>query len=431
MASPTDLLAALPASEPATSLCVALSGGLDSTALLHALAAAWPGCVRAVHVHHGLQADADAWEAHCVALCARLRLPLQVERVTVERAGEGLEAAARRARHAAFARVLRPGELLVAAHHRDDQAETFLLRALRASGPEGLAAMRPLRPFAQGQLWRPWLDLPRSAILAYAQAHGLHWIEDPSNADAALDRNFLRHRVLPLLRERWPHADAALARSAALSAQADALLQQLDQEALDRVRTDDTHLLSVPALRALTPDARARAVRRWIASLGLPPLPAQGIAQLETSLLGAGGDAQARFDWGDARLQRWRDLLHAGRVPVPLPRGWRVLWRGDAPLALPGGGELGLHGAVFDAPVQVGARQGGERIELAGRTHSHALKHVLQEAGIPPWQRAQLPLLRDGEGRVLAMGERILSGAFQAWLDARDARLRWTPPDGV
>ncbi|TMN15826.1 tRNA lysidine(34) synthetase TilS, partial [Pseudoxanthomonas sp. X-1] len=118
-------------------------------------------------------------------------------------------------------------------------------------------------------------------------------------------------------------------------------------------------------------------------------------------------------------------------VPVPLPRGWRVLWRGDAPLALPGGGELGLHGAVFDAPVQVGARQGGERIELAGRTHSHALKHVLQEAGIPPWQRAQLPLLRDGEGRVLAMGERILSGAFQAWLDARDARLRWTPPDGV
>ncbi|MDQ1118612.1 MULTISPECIES: tRNA lysidine(34) synthetase TilS [Pseudoxanthomonas] len=431
MAPPTDLLAALPATTPEAALWVALSGGLDSTALLHALAATWPGRVRAVHVHHGLHADADAWEAHCVALCARLQVPLRVERVVVERAGEGLEAAARRARHAAFARVLRPGDLLVAAHHRDDQAETFLLRALRASGPEGLAAMRPLRPFAQGQLWRPWLDLPRSAILAYAQAHDLRWVEDPSNADAALDRNFLRHHVLPLLRQRWPHADAALARSAALSAQADALLQQLDQDALDRARADDAQLLSVPALQALSPELRARVVRRWIATLGLPSLPAQGIVQLESSLLDAGHDAQARFDWGEARLQRWRDLLHAGRATPPLPRAWRTHWRGDAPLALPGGGELRLQGAAFEAPVQVGARQGGERIQLPGRTHSHALKHALQAAGIPPWQRAQLPLLRDAEGRVLAMGDRLLSGPFQAWLEAQNARLHWTPPGRV
>lgn len=172
-------------------------------------------------------------------------------------------------------------------------------------------------------------------------------------------------------------------------------------------------------------------MRRWIATLGLPPLPAQGIVQLETSLLDAGHDAQARFDWGEARLQRWRDLLHAGRATPPLPRAWRTHWRGDAPLALPCGGELRLHGAAFEVPVQVGARQGGERIQLPGRTHSHALKHALQAAGIPPWQRAQLPLLRDAEGRVLAMGDRLLSGPFRAWLEAQNARLHWTPPGRV
>ena len=199
----------------ASHVWVAFSGGLDSTVLLHRLA--HDAVIRrqglsAVHVHHGLQAEADAWAAHCATVCHALDVPLRTVRVQVDRErGEGLEAAARHARHAAFAATMGHGDVLAIAHHRDDQAETFLLRALRASGPDGLAAMRPWRAFGPGWLWRPLLETPRDDVHAYARAHALTWIEDPSNARTDLDRNFLRHDVLPLLEGRWPQATAGAA----------------------------------------------------------------------------------------------------------------------------------------------------------------------------------------------------------------------------
>lgn len=427
-----DPLSHVPAGAPDARLCVALSGGLDSTALLHALATGWRGRreIAAVHVHHGLQAEADDWAAHCTAVCAQLQVPLQIVRVQVDRsAGEGLEAAARRARHGAFAQAMAPGDVLVAAHHQDDQAETFLLRALRASGPDGLAAMRPWRQFAGGWLWRPWLAVPRSQIAGYAQAQGLRWIEDASNADIALDRNFLRHRVLPLLRQRWPHADAVLARSAALNAQASELLTQQDQAALELARSADPQVLSVRALRSMEPARQARALRLWIAQCALPPLPARGIAQVQSSLLSTQTDARMRLDWEGACLRRWGEQLHAGWIIAPLPLDWHAAWDGRAVLDLPDGGRLKLHGVpAFDSPVQVTARRGGERITLPGRTHSHALKHVLQEAGMPPWRRLHLPLLRDAHGRILAAGDAIHCAGLARWLREHAAALRWTPP---
>jgi len=316
--------------------------------------------------------------------------------------------------------------VLALAHHRDDQAETFLLRALRASGPDGLAAMRPWQRFGAGWLWRPLLGVPRTELLAHARARGLRWIEDPSNDDTAHDRNFLRHRVLPLLRERWPAADASLARSAALAAETADLLADGDAGALDAARTPDPATLSVPALSALPPARRARALRRWIAALGLPPLPAQGVAHVERDLLHASTDADAAFAWQGCAVRRWRDLLHAGPRLDPLPPAWRVAWDGRAPLALPGGGALRLEGADgFETPLFARARQGGERIRLPGRAHSHALKHVLQDLGVPPWRRERLPLLSDADGRVQAAGDLVASAALDAWLRARGARLAW------
>ncbi|HZW19607.1 MAG TPA: tRNA lysidine(34) synthetase TilS [Luteimonas sp.] len=409
---------------------VGLSGGLDSVALLHLLSTQpriRGAGLRALHVHHGLQPAADDWAAHCRAVCEALDVPLQVVRVDVARdTGSGLEAAARSARRAAFADALREGEVLALAHHRDDQAETFLLRALRASGPDGLAAMRPWQRFGSGWLWRPLLAVPRAGLLAHARAHGLPWIEDPSNDDTAHDRNFLRHRVLPLLRERWPAADAALARSAALAAEAGDLLADEDASALDAARTPDPYTLSVTALAALPRARRARVLRRWVDALGLPPLPAQGVARIECDLLAAAADAGAMFEWQGCTVRRWRGLLHAGALPDPLPSTWRVAWDGRTPLALPGGGSLRLEGADgFETPLFAHARGGGERIRLPGRAHSHALKHVLQDLGVPPWRRGRLPLLSDADGRVQAAGDLVASATFDAWLRARGARLAW------
>ncbi len=430
---------------------VGLSGGLDSVVLLHALASmpARPGALRAIHVHHGLHADAERWANACQRICDGVAVPLTIDRVEVVRdGGEGPEAAARKARHLAFETALRDDEVLALAHHQDDQAETFLLRALRGSGPDGLGAMQPWRSFGCGWLWRPLLDVPRTELLAYAQQHALQWIDDSSNADVAFDRNFLRHRVLPLLRERWPRADAALARSAALSAEATALLETEDAHLLAQVRGIDPKTLDVASLSLLPEARRARLLRCWIATLDLPPLPATGVARIESQLLAACAGSKAKFAWAGAAIRRWRGLLHADIQREPLPSDWQAGWDGASPLPLPTGGVLRLESAAGAAsatsfpaspsirqeppadpapaiawPLTVHARHGGERITLPGRSHSHALKHVLQDLGVPPWVRARLPLVSAADGELLAVGDLVCSAGFDRWLRERGARL--------
>jgi tRNA(Ile)-lysidine synthase len=415
---------------PPRPVLAAFSGGLDSTVLLHWLAAhpAMHGGLRAIHVDHGLHPDSAAWAAHCRAACATLGVALDVARADVARdGGHGPEAAARTARHGAFAAALRDGEVLALAHHADDQAETFLLRALRASGPDGLAAMRPWLAYRGGWAWRPLLDTPRESLRQYAQAHALRWIDDPSNGDRSFDRNYLRHEVMPRLRARWPHAAAAFAASARLSREASGLLDAEDARLLASLQRGGG-TLGVPELLALPAARRARVLRRWVAALGLPPLPANGIARIEHELLPARHDAEPAFAWPGACLRRWRALLHAGPQRAAVPRDWEAAWDGRMPLALPGGGALRLEGAdAFDAPVRVRARQGGERIALPGRDHHHALKHVLQDLGVPPWERERLPLLEGAQGDVLAAGDRAVAAPLQAWLEGRGARLAWTP----
>ncbi|MFZ5656611.1 MAG: tRNA lysidine(34) synthetase TilS [Pseudomonadota bacterium] len=431
---------------PDAPVCVALSGGMDSLALLHALAAnvaVRARGLRALHVDHGMHPDAREWAGRCEAACARLGLRCDVVAVHVDPAGLGREGAAREARHAAFADALRPGEWLAVAHHLDDQAETFLLRALRASGVDGLGAMSPLRPFAAGWMWRPWLGQPRERIAAYARALALDWIDDPSNEDASLDRVFLRRHVLPLLRERWPHAAPALAASAAHARDAAALLAAEDARALAACAGERPDELRIAPLLELPAARRTRVLRGWIVSLGLPPLPARGLAAVERDLLHARPDASPRFDWTGATLRAWGGLLHAATAGPP-PAPFDVTWDGTSALALPDGGRLalepaGMQGAGIEdvdaapAPAStprawhVRSRRGGERIRLPGREHHHALKHLLQEARIPPWRRERLPLLVDGD-EVLAAGDVVIGARLGNWLREHGLDLRWTPP---
>ncbi len=449
---------------------VAYSGGMDSTVLLHALLrarcdapGAWPWELRAVHVHHGLQAQADGWAAHCRATCAGWDVPLRVVRVHVERGSHlGPEGAARHARHAALAAGLERDDVVALAHHRDDQAETLLLRALRASGVDGLAGIRGWRRFGAGAMWRPLLAVPRTALKAYAQAHGLLWIEDPSNDDASLDRNHLRLHVLPLLRQRWPHADAALARSAALAAEAATLLADDDAAALTGCSGDDRAALSLAALRALPDARRARVLRRWIAGLDLPPLPARGVAGVEAALSGHLRDGIA-FCWAGTTLRCWRGGLHVLQADATLPSGYVAAWDAREPPMLPTGdrlrlemdtgtrqarhapacigaarstreaqpdaGDAGLLHAAF-GPLVVHARRGGERLRQPGRVVSQALKTLMHASAVPPWQRARIPLLSTVDGsRLLAAGDLFVDAALHAWLRGRCLRLAWERND--
>ncbi|KAA3603713.1 tRNA lysidine(34) synthetase TilS [Stenotrophomonas maltophilia] len=412
-------------------LLVGYSGGVDSTVLLHWLwrCAQLSGtALRAVHVHHGLQPAADDWVLHCEQQCAALGIELAVHRVQVDnRAGLGLEGAARQARRAAFAAELRDGETLALAQHQDDQAETFLLRALRGSGVDGLAAMSAHSHLGQHPLWRPLLAVPRSALLDYARQHALPWIEDPSNGDDHADRNFLRLQMLPLLRQRWPHAAAALAGSAAHCGQTRQLLDEEDAELIAHLEVAP-RVLSLPLLRQVSPGRAARVLRAWVVGHGAAPLPAKVLQQGLDELLPAGNDRQARLRWRDHAIRQWRDHAYLLPAQLPaLPRQWQADWDGHAPLALPDGGQLRLQGAAsFERPLQVRARVGGERILLPGRPHSHALKDCLQREHLAPWRRAQLPLLFDGP-QLLAAADVVIGAPLQAWLQAHGAQLLWRP----
>jgi tRNA(Ile)-lysidine synthase len=435
---------------PPGALVVGFSGGLDSGVLLHVLsrcAAARARGLRAVHVHHGLHPDADAWATHCAAVCQSLSVPLEVVRVAVDTAsGLGIEAAARNARHAALAVAVDGGGIVALAHHAGDQAETFLLRTLRASGSDGLGAMRALRRHGDGWLWRPWLDEPRARLLAHAREHELAWVEDPSNLDEGRDRNFIRHQVLPLLRTRWPGAESALCGSARLHREDVHLLEQGDADALAAAATVAADTLRVAPLQSLPAARQARVMRRWVRALGLPPLPREAALRICRELL-RDDPALAEFAWAGARVLRWRELLHACPAASPLPRGWTTDWQGTAPLLLPTGGRIALLGPAgpppggapaergatgvapsplrLEWPLRVHARQGGERITLPGRSHSHALKHVLQDLGIPPWERAMMPLLSDAHGTLHAVADVVRSAALEQWLQGCGARLCW------
>jgi tRNA(Ile)-lysidine synthase len=386
---------------PGRVVWVALSGGLDSALLLTLAAEACrrhPRPLHALHVHHGLQAAADGFERHCRRLCSRLGVPLFVERVDVELGGgRGLEGAAREARYAAYGRRVAAGETLWLAQHRDDQAETFLIAALRGSGVRGLAGMPPGRVWQGRALVRPLLGVARADLAREAARRGLAWVEDPSNADESLDRNFLRHAVLPRLAARWPHAAEALSRSAALACEAEALLGELAELDLARLG-GDAGRLPIAGLCELSPARRRLLVRHAASQVGLPLPPARRLAAL-LAQLEARGDAEACVDWPGAEARVWRGYLYLMAPPAALPSSWRAEWDGREPLLTPQGAcrlWLMAEGGEPAGRLVVQSRQGGERLRLPGRG-SRDLKRLLQELDVPPWRRRQLLVVWQGE----------------------------------
>jgi tRNA(Ile)-lysidine synthase len=412
---------------PHPTLFVALSGGADSAALLHLLARGpLRGRVRALHCDHGLQPGSAAWAERCAALCARLEVPLEVVRLEIDaRSPSGVEAAARVARYAALAARLGPGDLALTAHHADDQAETFLLMALRGSGVAGLAAMPEVAPLGQGRQLRPLLGVRRAALAAYALRHALDPVDDPSNADLARDRNRIRHAVLPTLAPRWPDAALALGRAAAWCGEATGLLAELaDEDLAGLVEAEQPHRLAVGPLRQLSAPRVRNALRRWIGHLELPAPPATALERVLAEVLPARRDARARVEWPGGWIAKHREHVYAGAPLVAFaPEALR--WDGRQPLPVPSGGLLALEPGVdgclalghLGRRLEVRFRGGAEAIRPAGSAHHRPLKKLLCERGVLPWMRGRLPLLFvDGElaavpGVCVAEGHQSPRGA--------------------
>jgi tRNA(Ile)-lysidine synthase len=421
---------------PGERLCVALSGGRDSVVLLHALfELALPVELTALHVHHGLSPNADAWVDFCGGLCADLGIPMTLRHVAVPRdTGSGLEAAARALRHAAFDECGANGtQWLALAHHRDDQAETVLLNLLRGAGVDGAAGMLAERPHgASGvRLIRPLLDVPRAALEAYAASRNLLWIDDESNADTDFRRNYLRHEVMPRLAARFPGSDAALARAAAHFAEAADLLAEL--AAADRLLAAPAGRIEISRLKTLS-TARARNLLRH--ELRLAGSPAPDTRWLDEALRQLGSEraeVATCVSVGRHQLHVYRGEVHVVAVSVPAPVA-PFYWRGEAMLPW-AGGELrfsetsaaGLSREKLAAgELRIVARSGGERLQPDARRPRRTLRNLLQEAAIPPWERERLPFLWCGD-ELAWIGMLGVDCRFACAPGEPGLRIEWVP----
>ncbi len=454
---------------------VALSGGLDSVVLLHAAVEAGVP-VKAIHVHHGLSVNADAWFEFCEALCEQWAVPFEGRRVVVQAQGKGLEDAARQARYAAFEQVLGEGSVLLTAHHQDDQAETLLLRLMRGAGPKGLAAMPERRTCGAFELWRPLLSVPRLELESYAHQHQLEWVEDESNWDESFDRNFLRQQVMPLLSERWPGFAERWQQSAMLCASqnqaseeqggADLALADWRQERLG-------YSLDLAYLESLSSARRWQVLRCACETVGVEGPGLIHLQTLDHQLAAARPDAQISVAWGQQALRPFQSRLYLTPSVLPQvsdvpPRAWsgeervdlevgQLLVDTDAEAEAEAEAEadaeaeaeaeadaeaeaeadaktnadtdaepeaVGPRLSLAHGPFTVRTRSGGERCRPSDRAHSQSLKKLFLERGVEPWLRDRVPLIYAGEA-LAAVGDLWVCEGFQALEREKGIKLRW------
>ncbi|TVP89509.1 MAG: tRNA lysidine(34) synthetase TilS [Pseudomonadaceae bacterium] len=434
--SPEALLTALGPVRQAPALWLGLSGGADSMALLHALTTlrAQLPPLRAIHIHHGLHPDADSWATFCARACAEHNIPLHCERVAFN-AQSNIEQSARDARYAVFARLLAVGDVMLLAHHRDDQLETLALRLLRGTGLRGLAGMPLRRPLGRGELFRPLLAFSRSDVQQWLDAQGVSWIEDPANTDPRFARSWLRHQGLPALTCQWPQAPASLLRVAEHAAEANHLLDELaaaDLVSLQQVSGDpwlaSFTALALSGLQQLSPARQRNLLRYWLQQQGCR-LPDQRHLLALQEQLAAAHDRQVCWQLPDARLQIaaggiW--LLPVNGIPAGIAEPLSV----QSEMALAGGNgwlrqSRASAGLPWAGDWQVRYRKGGEQVQLSGRPRK-SLKALLQEAGVPAWLRPAVPLIYCDDYLVSVAG-RWHSADYATAIAEYEWQISWQP----
>ena len=398
-----SLLAAIDPGWREAGIAVALSGGLDSTVLLHALARLAGReslSLRALHVDHGLHPDSVAWAEACRAACAVMGVNLEVIELKLTPArGESVEAQAREARYAALAGRLADGERLLTAHHRDDQLETVLIQLMRGAGVAGLAAMPARARLGRGWQLRPLLEVDRAELVECAARCRLAWQQDPMNDALRFDRGYLRARVLPAIRERWPAASATVSRSASHLAEASRLLGGL--AAADAVQVLDGGRLSLAALSGLPRDRQVNLLRWWLHQEGLRPPPAARLGAALPGFFNARADGAPALRWDAGEVRRYRGRLYAV-APGETAGSFRLVAGQEGGLRLAGGEDTSIR-----------YRAGGESLRPHPGRPRKRLKDLCQEAGIVPWMRERLPLVFVGE-RLAAVGDLWIDADFAA-----------------
>ncbi|PKG96038.1 tRNA lysidine(34) synthetase TilS [Paraglaciecola sp. MB-3u-78] len=419
----------------ATHIFVAYSGGVDSHVLLHALHSVRKEAeldfqLSAIHIHHGLSQHADQWQTHCQQVCSQLDIPFQTANVSVEALPrQSLEAQAREARYNKLVELAPDNSQVVLGQHQDDQLETFLLQLKRGAGPKGLSAMNrgwvspcPLQPDKQVGFYRPLLDTRQQVILDYAQQHNLKWCEDESNQNTDFERNFLRHDVLPVLQQRWPEISRSVARSAALCAEQQRLLDEVCAEKLKQIQAS-ANSLHLPALKELSQSWLHQVVRYWLSVLGIQSPSLAVLNQLMPEVLDAADDAMPILQWNGWQFRRFDQQLFVIRASLDKVSIHKV-WQDEKSIKLPGTmghltfiqtkdvqmedmSQLTVNPNLGPILIRSGAYS--VRFKPAGSNHSKPLKQWFKQWKVAPWLRDSVLLVIQNE-QVLGL---LIEGCWQ------------------
>ncbi len=402
-------------------LFIAYSGGIDSHVLLHLCASnqQLTDKLTAVYVNHGLQVEAENWGKHCEHICKNLGVKFLNLKANAQAApGESPEEAARNARYGVLKPLLGKDDVLLVAQHADDQLETVLLQLFRGGGLKGLSGMPPSIAFGKGKLVRPLLAVSKANIIDYANQHGLHRVEDPTNQQSKFDRNFLRNDIIPTLKQRWPALDQTVPRSASHCAEAQRIISELAKDLLTSTLAD-RNALNISLVQNHVPGQQQLILRQWFDYLGLKA-PSQAMVQcILKEIVAARADADPILLAQGHQVRRYRQRLYCIKPAELTAKGDFILSSGERAFAVNDTvtyaivpSDTGISVKRWQAAeVKIYFRAGGEAIQLPGRKGHHSLKKLFQEAGIPPWQRPTIPYIYL-DGKLAAVGENWVASAF-------------------
>ena len=411
---------------------LAYSGGVDSHLLLHLLVkikAQLKAGLTAVHINHGFSQKASAWQQHCQATCQHYGVAYRAFKLDKTPGKQYSEAWAREKRYQILGRILQAGDVLLTAHHMNDQAETMLLHLLRGAGPAGLAAMPIVRQFSVGLLVRPLLAFSKAEIKYYANKESLHWIEDESNDEIAYDRNYLRHEIIPSLLDRWPAAIRTINRAAQHQAEINKLMTEILAPDVADICPDDS--LDIAQLNELSKVRKSYLLRHWLKRNKLPVPGKALIDKLSSEIIHAGRDRNPCIAWPGAEVRRYRNRLYA-MCPQTHDPQQKIRWHLPAVLKLPLGklsakrlqGAGIKQAAVLNDTLEIRYRQGGEKIKPVGSAHTRQLKKLFQAQGIPPWRRDRIPLLYL-ENKLIAVSNLWIDSLYAASATEAGWKIEW------
>ncbi len=396
-----------------------LSGGVDSVVLLHLLASIrsqFPEVtLKAIHINHGLQSEADDWAMKCEQLCHALDIELISKKVQVETlTRKGIERQAREARWKEFDQIVEPGGALWLAHHKDDQVETLMLNLLRGCGVQGAGAMRACRQRTRYQVLRPLLNISKHELVEYAEQQGLDWVEDPSNLQLDLRRNFLRQQILPQVESQWPGYKEPLFRFTEIMQQSSELLSEIAEQDLTSVEDDVKHSLNIDALATFSKSRICNLLMHWLSTQSVYAPPQARLEEFVRQLLLSHSSSNTELLLGDYCLKQSSRRLHLVPVEELQPVSYSLQWQDmSRPLLIESldkavhcrrNAERGVRLPTRSEKVSVRSRQGGEHCWPHYRNRSSSLKKILNELAVPEWQRDKIPLIFYNETLVCAAG---------------------------